>query len=297
MAGQPVEHLLGSVGHISYCSYKMLGYRAMKLSSSASFALLFILSASTSTMWASGMVSIPAGPFQMGCSAGDRACENDEGAAGGATVNVPEFRLDTHEVTVNEFLQCIEAGKCNRPKDHQRNQYCNIGATGRENHPANCVDWRDAADYCGYVGKRLPNEAEWEKAARAASLSAYPWGRSVSCKQAILDDKVTTGSVPNEGDGCGEDRTWPVGSRPANEYGLFDMHGNAGEWTSTWYAKDGIARYAAGNLAGPDNGRQKVVRGGSWDEDPPNLRSSFRNVKPPVSGDSIYGSIGFRCAL
>jgi formylglycine-generating enzyme required for sulfatase activity len=172
----------------------------MKLSGSASIALLFILSASTFNILASGMVSIPAGPFQMGCSAGDRACDNDEGAAGGASVSVPEFRLDTHEVTVNEYQQCIEAGKCTRPKDHQRNQYCNIGATGRENHPANCVEWQDAVDYCRFAGKRLPNEAEWEKAARAGSLSAYPWGQTVSCKHAILDDKVTTGSVSNEGD-------------------------------------------------------------------------------------------------
>ena len=246
---------------------------------------------------ASDMVLIPAGPFQMGCSVSDPNCENDEGPAGGTPVFVPAFKIDTHEVSVGEYLQCIQTGKCTRPKDHQRNQYCNIGAKDRKNHPINCVDWQEAVDYCNHMGKRLPYEAEWEKAARGNTDTAYPWGSSVSCQHAILDDKVTTGSVPNEGDGCGEDRTWPTGSKAANGYGLYDMHGNAGEWTATWYKKDGIAQYASGNLQGPESGRQKVVRGGSWDEDPANLRSSFRNVKPPVSGKSIYGSIGFRCAL
>ena len=263
----------------------------------ATLFLLALLGISASaTAHASGMVTIPAGPFQMGCSVDDPSCDADEGPRGGTQVHVPEFQIDTHEVTVQEYMQCIKAGKCTRPKDHQRNKYCNIGAPGREHHPANCVDWQDAVNYCNHAGKRLPTEAEWEKAARGTTTSRYPWVEKASCRFAILDDKVTTGSVPNEGDGCGEDRTWPVGSRSPNIYKLYDMHGNAGEWTATWYVKDGIAQYAAGNLEGPENGRQRVVRGGSWDEDPPNLRSSFRNVKPPVSGASIYGSIGFRCA-
>lgn len=257
--------------------------------------LLFVLG--TGTTPAGDMASIPGGPFQMGCSVNDPDCDKDEGPAGGTRVDVPEFRIDTHEVTVAEYTKCMAAGKCNRPKDHARNRYCNIGAPGRDDHPANCVDWQDAADYCQFAGKRLPTEPEWEKAARGGKMSRYPWGQEVSCKEAILDDKVTTGPVPDEGDGCGYDRTWKVGSRPPNDYGLHDMQGNAGEWTASWYGKDSLtAHYARGNLAGPADGKQRVVRGGSWDEDPPNLRVSFRNVKPPVSGKSIYGSIGFRCA-
>lgn len=257
------------------------------------FGMLMTISV---TVFGGNMVTIPAGPFPMGCSVNDPDCDKDEGAAGGTMVHVPEFRIDTHEVTVAEYVECISAGKCTRPKDHARNKYCNIGEPSRMQHPVNCVDWQEAVDYCNYVDKRLPTEAEWEKAARGNVNSRYPWGEEVTCQHAILDDKVTTGSVPGEGDGCGEDRTWKVGSRQPNGYGLYDMNGNAGEWTSVWYARDAIQQYARGNLDGPDNGQQRVVRGGSWDEDPPNLRASFRNVKPPVSGRSIYGSIGLRCA-
>ncbi len=259
-------------------------------------ALLSVLVTVPVTVMGANMVTIPTGPFQMGCSVNDPDCDKDEGPAGGTTVHVPEFKIDTHEVTVAEYVKCIAAGKCTRPKDHARNKYCNLGESSRMDHPANCVDWQEAVDYCNYVGKRLPNEAEWEKAARGNSASRYPWGENASCKHAVLDDKITAGSVPNEGDGCGEDRTWPVGSHQPNGYGLYDMNGNAGEWTNVWYDKDGIQQYANGNLNGPSDGRQRVVRGGSWDEDPANLRASFRNVKPPVSGRSIYGSIGFRCA-
>lgn len=242
-------------------------------------------------------VLVPEGAFQMGCSHGDELCEKDEGAAGGRAVNVPAFLIDVREVTVSEYEACIAAGKCDRPKDHQRNKYCNVGAEGRGDHPANCVDWKDAVNYCEFVGARLPFEAEWEKASRAGTSTSYPWGNSVDCTRAILDDGVTQGSVKGEPDGCGEDRTWPVGSRPANKLGLFDMHGNAGEWTANWYAPDAYEHhYAKGDLKGPDSGVRRVVRGGSWDENRSNLRSSFRNVKPPVSGSSIYGSIGFRCA-
>ncbi len=246
---------------------------------------------------ASERITVPAGAFSMGCSVGDHDCEKDEGPMGGITVNVPAFKLDKNEVTVAEYQACMKAGKCRPPKDFKANQYCNLNAPGRDQHPINCVDWQQAADYCEFANGRLPYEAEWEKAARAGTKTRYPWGQNVSCQQAILDDGQTTGSVKGEHDGCGEDRTWPVASRAANALGFLDMQGNAGEWTANWYARDAYeTQYAKGDLKGPASGKQRVVRGGSWDENKLNLRSSFRNVKPPVSGKVVYGSIGFRCA-
>ncbi|VAW72353.1 Sulfatase modifying factor 1 precursor (C-alpha-formyglycine- generating enzyme 1) [hydrothermal vent metagenome] len=242
-------------------------------------------------------ISVPAGSFQMGCSTQDADCEKDEGPKGGVVVTVPTFSIDKYEVSVKEYTACVKAGKCIKPKDFTLNNYCNYGGKGREKHPVNCIDWSQAVTYCKTQGGRLPYEAEWEKAARAGTSTRYPWGDTVSCKNAILDDGKTKGSVANEHDGCGEDRTWPRATRKANQYGLFDMHGNAGEWIYNWYAKKAISKlYASGNLAGPIQGKQKLVRGGSWDENRKNLRSSFRNVKPPESGSAIYGSIGFRCA-
>ncbi|MDP6182811.1 MAG: formylglycine-generating enzyme family protein [Gammaproteobacteria bacterium] len=252
------------------------------------------------SLWAApitaAQVAIPDGPFPMGCSLGDPECENDEGMAGGTRVVVPGFEIDTHEVTVSQYRVCVEDGPCTVPKDHNRNQYCNYDGPGRGDHPVNCIDWRQAVAYCRNLGKRLPREAEWEKAARAGSATRYPWGQEVSCKQAIVDDGETLGTAGDEPDGCGEDRTWPVGSRRANAFGLFDMHGNVGEWTANWYAPDAITSlYAKGDLDGPGSGKRRVVRGGSWDENRANLRSSFRNVKAPEQGKRIYGSIGFRC--
>jgi iron(II)-dependent oxidoreductase len=146
------------------------------------------------TVSAAGQVDVPAGSFQMGCSLGGQGCDQDEGPVGGIAVEVPAFRIDTHEVTVAGYQDCMKAGKCVRPNDHALNQYCNLGAEGRDGHPMNCVDWDDAVAYCQWRGMRLPREAEWEKAARAGSRTAFPWGDEVSCKQAILDDGVTRGS-------------------------------------------------------------------------------------------------------
>lgn len=251
----------------------------------------FLLLSISQTALANQRIAVPAGPFQMGCSQGDKKCGTDEGKVGGTSINVPAFVIDKNEVTVADYKKCMAAGKCERPKDHQRNKYCNLDAPDRDNHPINCIDWKDAAAYCQSIGARLPFEAEWEKAARAGTKTAYPWGNSVSCKQAILDDGVTQGSVKDEPDGCGEDRSWPIGSRQANALGLFDMHGNVGEWTANWYSDNALTTlYAKGDLKGPQGGKQRVVKGGSWDENIPNLRSSFRNVKPPVSGNGVYGS-------
>lgn len=247
---------------------------------------------------AADRVMIPAGSFQMGCSRLDAQCGNDEGSPGGVAVMVPAFLIDRHEVSVADYRRCVTDGACSPPLTHARNKYCNYGAADRADHPVNCVDWDQAATYCGWADGRLPTEAEWEKAARAGVDNGYPWpwGSQVGCAQAVLD-AVSPAASDQEPDGCYRDSTWPVGSRPANGFGLHDMHGNAGEWVANWYAPDALTRlYAKGDLYGPVSSRQRVVRGGSWDESRTNLRSSFRNVKPPQQGQAIYGSVGFRCA-
>ncbi len=242
------------------------------------------------------VVKIPESQFLMGCSLKDPSCDKDEGPAGGTRVFVPLFYIDKFEVSVAEYQECLKTKICKQPKDFKRNKYCNLDAPQRNNHPINCIDWQDAKQYCSWKGGRLPFEAEWEKAARAGTQTRYPWGNQVSCKNAILDDGKTTGSVKGENDGCGEDRTWIRGKHKANKFGLHDMHGNVGEWIQNWYAPGAITKfYAKGKLASPDKGVRKLVRGGSWDENRDNLRSSFRNVKLPDSGQSVYGSIGFRC--
>ncbi len=263
----------------------------------AATSILMNISHANAAVLSQKKIEIRAGSFKMGCGVGDVQCENDEGPEGGISIFVDSFAIDQTEVTVNQYESCIKTGICSRPKDYKRNKYCNLGHPERGEHPVNCIDWQQAVTYCTWKNGRLPFEAEWEKAARGDSKSAYPWGNEVSCKQAILDDGKTTGSVKDEHDGCGEDRTWPVKSRQANSYELYDMNGNVGEWVDNWYDKEAIPDlYATQQLDGPITGRRKVVRGGSWDENKANLRSSFRNVKSPVSGKSVYGSIGFRCA-
>lgn len=213
---------------------------------------------------AENMVTIPAGSFNMGCSKGDTLCERDEKPV--VKVSVPAFLLDVKEVTVAEYRTCVSSGKCQSPKTHgspkthSRNKYCNYDAPKRDAHPVNCIDWADAQTFCSSQGKRLPREAEWEKAARAGSNTPYAWGRNASCQTAIANDGRATGSVRGEMDGCGEDSTWPVASRSPNAWGLYDMHGNAGEWVSNGYAPDALAHYAGGDRLCGQKYRQSRTR-------------------------------------
>lgn len=242
-------------------------------------------------------IVIPAGSFYMGCSANDRGCDPDEGPAGGVKVFVDQFAIDQYEVSVADYRACVQAGQCTRPKDHQRNKYCNYAAPNRDDHPLNCVDWQQASDFCQWQGGRLAYEAEWEKAARAGTRTRYPWGDAdANCRHAIMDDQRTTGSAKDEYDGCGDDHTAPRGSRPPNQYKLYDMHGGIAEWVQNWYQADSHTQlYAKGNLQGPAKGERKVIKGGAWDEQAWALTSSGRWAKPPTGHPSLYGSNGIRC--
>ena len=228
------------------------------------------------------MVEVPAGEFTMGSIIGDP----DEAPV--HSVYLDAFWIDRTEVTVDAYAACVEAGACSRGNSSSS---CNWNRTDRGDHPVNCVTWKQAHDYCAWVGARLPTEAEWEKAARGTDARTYPWGEATpTCDLAVMWDAAVGGF------GCDQNRTQPVGSRPsgASPYGAVDLIGNVWEWVNDWYGATYYAEAPAANPTGPENGTYRVLRGGSWfDDDPSELRASFRYGTNPA-----YSLIndGFRCA-
>jgi formylglycine-generating enzyme required for sulfatase activity len=149
-----------------------------------------------------------------------------------------------------------------------------------DDHPVVNLTWQEAADYCAWVRGRLPTEAEWEFAARAAANTRYPWGDA-------FDPSRANGARTN-----GRDRwpyTAPVASFPANPFGLHDMIGNVWEWTSDWHQRGAPAP------SGPESPYfRRAVRGGSWINNPESLRLDRRLGLSPAGRHNFY--IGFRCA-
>jgi len=236
------------------------------------------------------MIRFDRGRFQMGCPRrGDPDCERDERPA--YRVKLSRFFLDPLEVTGGEYQQCVEAGLCTpieaggcfvwRDGSFTRGAALPEPLT-RADHPVVCVSWTQAAQYCAALGKRLPSEAEWERAAAGRERRRFPWGDAApSCARAHFD-------------GCGE-HTRPVGAHPtgATPEGVHDLAGNVAEWVQDWYDRHEYARPFRDDPTGPERGRVKVVRGGSYYDGPALLRAAYRYGLSPVSG---FSTVGFRCA-
>jgi formylglycine-generating enzyme required for sulfatase activity len=237
-----------------------------------------------------GMVLVPAGPFHMGCddSAHD-FCDDDQLPY--HVVHLDAFYIDRTEVTVDAYRACVNAGDCTAPVDPAAN--CEWLHAEHGNHPMNCVDWFQSQAFCQWLGRRLPTEAEWEKAARGTDGRTYPWGEApVSCEYAATFDEALGGR------GCGTDDTMAVCSRsPAGDspYGLCDMAGNVWEQVADWYGASWYLESPAENPQGPSTGPGRVARGGTInmvgkDE---YLRTFFREYHQPTAIDQL---LGFRCA-
>lgn len=229
----------------------------------------------------SGMAFIPEGEFTMGYVFG-HADEKPE-----HKVHLSAFYLDKYEVTADEYKLCVEAKACTEPivayGDYDK--HYNYRAPGRGKHPINGVTHLQATEYCEWKGKRLPTEAEWEKAARGTDGRKYPWGNAKpTCARAMMA-------------GCGgKTNTRKVGSKPkgVSPYGVYDMAGNVWEWTSDLYDGDYYENSPTRDPKGPSFGVDRVLRGGGGAIYHDSLRSVGRGY---ALDGSAPDNAGFRCAL
>lgn len=272
--------------------------------------LSFVWSAPTSDM-----VFIPAGEFIMGSPAGSDGFPDEQPER---HVFVSSFYLDRVEVTNLSYAGFVTSTGHREPAN--TNTSLNLWASSKPldeviKHPVVNVSWEDAAAYCRWAGKRLPTEAEWEKAARGTDGRRYPWGNEWDIAKANSASYWAGRTVEFEsgadweafwikGEGArlsrengikGEVLTLPVGSFPegASPYGALDMAGNAAEWVADWFDPNYYRAAPLADPPGPGRGAIKAMRGGSWLKPAKSLRTSDRDWG---TMDSRPSGTGFRCA-
>jgi len=227
------------------------------------------------------MVSISAGNLVMGSDEGEG--DNDERPE--RTVTLEPFFIDMFEVTNAEYQECVNAGECTEPSSLGSTSRTNyFGNSNYDYYPVLYVDWYQAREYCRWRGKRLPSEAEWERAARgpATSERTYPWGEaSPTCHivnySGCIGDSMEIGSY----------------KAGATGEGIFDLAGNVYEWVHDWYDAGYYALGEVNNPLGPDAGSDRVKRGGYFGSSSTYLRAADRAYDAPADNTS---STGFRCA-
>jgi sulfatase modifying factor 1 len=225
------------------------------------------------------LIGIGGGTFTMGSD--DATAEVDQKPA--HAVSVAGFQIYSHEVTNAMYAECVRNHACMAPGLAATKQMLHFIDPEYEDHPVVGVDWNMAADYCEWVGGRLPTEAEWEFAARGTTGSVYPWGNNLpTCDVLNMRGCLDPGT------------TVPGGSYPDGKslFGIYDMSGNVWEWVYDWYDEGTYADSASSNPFGPNAGTEKVVRSGSYLSRPERVTTTTRQIANPQRG---YNDVGFRC--
>lgn len=239
------------------------------------------------------MVLIPTGPFLMGST---RQVDRNSYPAEfpQRSVSLDAFEIDKYEVTMVQYLRYVLAKGLEPLVDWK---WGGVFQETMANHPIMHVSWYDADAYCKWASKRLPTEAEWEKAARGEDGRIYPWGNQMAgLSRANFGRTGLSGPV--------RDRPERLVLYPpivsvdkyenaVSPYGAFNMSGNVAEWVSDWYD---AAYYSQGpdrNPKGPDHGTSKAFRGGGWVDSAPSVRAAQRNGTDPTTK---MNWLGFRCA-
>ena len=200
------------------------------------------------------------------------------------TVYLDSFWVDQTEVTNAKYAECVRAGQCDPPastKSYKRESY--FGDPDFADYPVVSVNWNMAKSYCEWADRRLPTEAEWEKAARGEDARDFPWGNDFPNND-LLNFRDFIGDTTGVG-------RYPMGISP---YGALDMAGNVWEWVTDWYSEKYYSTSPSSNPLGPDSGTERVLRGGGFGSRVYTLRTTFRAAGAPTDA---FAWIGFRCAM
>ena len=242
------------------------------------------------------MVTVAEGPFIMGTARTSHEpfsfdLQYDDTEQPQRRVWLSQYEIDRDEVSLGEYLLWLQQQQRHLPDEVRKliDHLTTIHAMPPETltrWPALYVTWSEASDFCRTHEKRLPTEAEWEKAARGNSGNLFPWGQRPPTPALAMFGQYHVHEIPIVA---------PVdsGEEGRSPYGLHHMAGNAAEWVEDWFGIDYYATMPDRNPHGPANGRYKVVRGGSWKSAPALLRTATRSGASP---DRRAATIGFRCA-
>ena len=234
------------------------------------------------------LVLIPAGSYPMGVPVGDRDGGRDEYPR--HVIDIAAFYIDKYEVTNGRYLEFVKATDHRvpqNPKNPTRNLWEGVSIPeSLADRPVVNVDWADASAYCTWAGRRLPTEAEWEKAAKGNHDWRFPWGNVEPTNKHLNFNQKW----------IGERTLMPVGSYESGKspYGVYDMAGNVWEWVNDWYDAKYYEKSPAKNSPGPASGTKKVIRGAGWQNETPTVRIFTRVDSDPTIRNE---STGFRCAM